>query len=229
MMAMWSDRAGVAGYIGYGHAASRLRGRSTRSSPSQLLSGLNGSCGIDGRGTDTQRLGKGDAFPRDWNPGSSRQPSLGCFGIRHCLRRILPNLAKAQKLILGLWDYEAWRVVGHFKDDGDYDLLSQQLGYDLVGALAHMVKFNFYRDAPANGRNRARRVVLVARAGRRCRFSKPTLAGTAGNGSEAPKPVILATQGRPRDSTGSGHSPASFDALVRASKHRARDGEAEHL
>jgi len=52
-----------------------------------------------------------------------------------------PNSAEfreAQKLVLGLWDYEAWRVVGHFKDDGDYDLLSQQLGYDLVGALAHM-------------------------------------------------------------------------------------------
>jgi hypothetical protein len=45
---------------------------------------------------------------------------------------------EAQKLVLGLWDYEAWRVVGHFKHDGDYDLLSQQLGYDLVGALAHM-------------------------------------------------------------------------------------------
>jgi transcriptional regulator with XRE-family HTH domain len=48
------------------------------------------------------------------------------------------EFCEAQKLVLGLWDYEAWRVVGHFKDDGDYDLLSQQFGYDLVGVLAHM-------------------------------------------------------------------------------------------
>jgi transcriptional regulator with XRE-family HTH domain len=46
---------------------------------------------------------------------------------------------EAKNLILGLWAYEGWRLVGRVKDDGDYDLLSQQLGYDLVGALAHMV------------------------------------------------------------------------------------------
>lgn len=45
---------------------------------------------------------------------------------------------EAKKLILGLWTFEAWRLVGHIKEDGDYDLLSQQLGYDVVAALAHM-------------------------------------------------------------------------------------------